>query len=103
MENIQHSKEADGVQRPRALSRRNFVKLAGSITSLALPAFGQTTVREVGDPRRPYGYRSPFEKSVRYFSPGAYAGTGSARTPLQDLYGITTPVSQPSILRGMSY
>lgn len=45
-------------------------------------------------PRRPYGYRSPFERNVvRALSSGQQPGTGSAHTPLQDLYGIITPAA----------
>ncbi|HEX6534826.1 MAG TPA: sulfite dehydrogenase [Gemmatimonadaceae bacterium] len=77
------------------ISRRDFlgrssIGLAGvaaTPTRLLLPA------PELGAPRRAYGERSPFEKSARYFVPGATPGTGASRTPLQDLHGIITPSS----------
>ena len=47
----------------------------------------------VGEGRRPYGERAPFEKAARSFKPGKTPGTGSSRTPLQDTYGIITPSS----------
>lgn len=79
-----------GVQALSGLSRRQFVRL-GAMSTLAAPAIGQEVIHEAGEPRRSYGERSSFEKAGRYFNPGAYGGTGSARTPLQDLYGIITP------------
>jgi sulfane dehydrogenase subunit SoxC len=80
----------EGDIRNRGLSRRGFIQF-GASASLAVPAFAQDVASEPGEPRRAYGERSPFEKSERYFNPGVYAGTGSARTPLQALYGIITP------------
>ena len=80
-------------------SRRQFVRL-GAMSTLAAPAIGQDVVHEAGQPRRSYGERSSFEKAARYFNPGAYGGTGSARTPLQDLYGIITPSA--SVLRAVT-
>jgi sulfane dehydrogenase subunit SoxC len=79
-----------GIRALRGLSRRQFVKL-GAMSTLAVPAPGQDVIHEVGQPRRNYGERSGFERAGRYFNPGAYGGTGAARTPLQDLYGIITP------------
>jgi sulfane dehydrogenase subunit SoxC len=79
-----------GVRALGGLSRRQFVRL-GAMSTLAAPAIGQEVLHEAGQPRRSYGERSSFEKAGRYFNPGAYGGTGSARTPLQDLYGIITP------------
>lgn len=50
------------------------------------------TPHELGLPRRSYGFRSPFERSVvRSLGSGQHPDTGSAHTPLQDLYGIVTP------------
>jgi sulfane dehydrogenase subunit SoxC len=49
--------------------------------------------RELGVGRRPYGDRSSFETAARSFNPSATPGTGSSRTPLQDLHGIITPSS----------
>src|SRR5438105_835595 len=61
----------------------------GALTSRANGA----APREVGAGRRPYGERSSFESSVRTVNPSATPGTGSSRTPLQDLCGIITPSS----------
>jgi sulfane dehydrogenase subunit SoxC len=91
MENEKHRARVSDVESNRRFSRRDFVKLTGGLASLALPVFGQEVPHEIGLPRRSYGDRSAFEKSVRYFNPGMYPGTGSALTPLQDLYGIITP------------
>ncbi len=63
---------------------------------MVLPAMAISASRvhgQIGSPRREYGERSPFEKSRRYFSSSATPGTGSSRTPLQDLYGTITPSS----------
>ena len=76
------------------LSRRAFVKRGAAAV---LPAFalgaGAVGQERLGGPRRAYGERSTFEKSTRYFSSSPTPGTGSSRTPLQDLYGIITPSS----------
>jgi sulfane dehydrogenase subunit SoxC len=46
----------------------------------------------LGRPRRAYGERSAFEKSVRTFrADSPTPATASSRTPLQDLVGIITP------------
>ncbi len=73
------------------LDRRGFISLgAASLGALVLqPA----AARELGDPRRPYGERSPFETSARTFGASSTPATGSSRTPLQDLYGTITPSS----------
>jgi sulfane dehydrogenase subunit SoxC len=72
------------------LSRRQIVT-AGALSTFGGAALGDAGSRAIGAPRSGYGQRSGLEKSVRLFNPGAYPGTGSARTPLQDLYGIITP------------
>jgi sulfane dehydrogenase subunit SoxC len=71
------------------LDRRRFISLgAAGLGALVLrPA----AARELGDPRRSYGERSPFEHSVRTFGASVTPGTGSSRTPLQDLCGTITP------------
>jgi sulfane dehydrogenase subunit SoxC len=73
------------------IGRRKFIGLgAASLGALVLqPA----AARELGDPRRPYGERSPFETSARTFGASSTPATGSSRTPLQDLYGTITPSS----------
>jgi sulfane dehydrogenase subunit SoxC len=72
------------------ISRRQLVR-TGALSALGRAALGDDVSREISAPRSGYGQRSVFEKSTRLFNPGAYPGTGSARTPLQDLYGIITP------------
>ncbi len=52
-----------------------------------------SSARELGAGRRPYGDRSSFETAARSFNLSATPGTGSSRTPLQDLHGIITPSS----------
>lgn len=47
----------------------------------------------LGIPPRPYGERSPFEKSTRVAETSTSPETGSSRTPLQHSYGIITPSS----------
>jgi sulfane dehydrogenase subunit SoxC len=71
------------------IDRRRFITLsAAGVGALALrPA----AARELGDPRRSYGERSPFETSARTFGASVTPGTGSSRAPLQDLYGTITP------------
>ena len=71
------------------IGRRKFIALgAAGFGALVLrPA----AARELGDPRRPYGERSPFENATRTFGASVTPGTGSSRTPMQDLYGTITP------------
>jgi sulfane dehydrogenase subunit SoxC len=73
------------------MDRRQFIALgtAGLGALVVSPAVG----RELGDGRRPYGERSPFEHAARSFGTSNTPGTGSSRTPLQDLYGTITPSS----------
>jgi sulfane dehydrogenase subunit SoxC len=75
----------------RHIDRRKFIALgAAGLGALALRA---AEARELGDPRRAYGERSPFERAARIFGASSTPGTGSSRTPLQDLYGTITPSS----------
>jgi sulfane dehydrogenase subunit SoxC len=71
------------------IGRRQFIALgAAGLGALTLrPA----AARELGDPRRPFGERSPFEEAPRSFGASVTPGTGSSRTPLQNLYGTITP------------
>lgn len=80
------------------LNRRQLLSSAAAIGALALAGPKRRELsdaevpHELGLPRRPYGYRSPFERGVvRSLSRGQHPDTGSAHTPLQDLYGIVTP------------
>src|SRR6266487_5363567 len=76
---------------PRRIDRREFIALgAAGIGALAAPL---AVARELGDGRRPYGERSPFEHATRSFGTSSTPGSGSARTPLQDLCGTITPSS----------
>ncbi len=74
------------------LSRRQLLSSATGLGAAALlprnaPAQQpQEASNELGLPARPYGFRSPFEKDVVRL-----VGSGSGRTPLQDLQGIITP------------
>jgi sulfane dehydrogenase subunit SoxC len=84
----------------RVLGRRRFLSLSAALGALSLtgvkplPDTGGDDALELNVPRRPYGYRSPFEKNVvRALSHGQLPDTGSAHTPLQDLYGIITPAA----------
>jgi sulfane dehydrogenase subunit SoxC len=72
------------------LTRRTFLATASAtLGAAAVPTVSVT--QELGAPRRAYGERSPFEKSVRYFRESITPASGSSRTPLQDLFGIITP------------
>lgn len=80
------------------LNRRQLLSSAAAIGALALGGSKRLELsdaevpHELGLPRRPYGYRSPFERDVvRSLSKGQHPDTGSAHTPLQNLYGIITP------------
>jgi sulfane dehydrogenase subunit SoxC len=71
------------------IGRRRFISL--SAAGLGALALRPATARELGDGRRPYGERSPFENATRSFGASVTPATGSSRTPLQDLYGTITP------------
>src|SRR3569833_3211952 len=76
------------------INRRAFLAAGGS-TALGSQIFlpNEATARELGAGRSGYSDRSKYETSERYFNPGSTPGTGSGRTPLQDLHGIITPSS----------
>ena len=86
---------SDGAR--RGFNRRQLFSTGAALGALALmrsqrASASQAGPRELGLPRRPYGYRSPYEAGVvRALTPGQLPDTGSALTPLQDLYGIITP------------
>src|ERR1700691_6438910 len=73
----------------RELTRRSFLTTASATLGAASVGFPQ----ELGAPRRAYGERSPFEKSVRFFPESITPASSYSRTPLQDLFGIITPAS----------
>lgn len=87
-------------KKPIGLQRRKLLSSAAALGAIALARPGllqasDTDIQdELGAPRRPYGYRSPFERNVvRSLRPSQHPDTGSAHTPLQDLYGIITPAA----------
>lgn len=75
--------------RSEGIDRRKFIALGA--TGFGALVLRPATARELGDPRRPYGERSAFENATRTFGASVTPGTGSSRTPLQDLYGTITP------------
>jgi sulfane dehydrogenase subunit SoxC len=75
----------------RRIDRREFIALGAA--GLGALVVSPAVARELGDPRRPYGERSPFEHAARTFGTSSTPGTGSSRTPLQDLCGTITPSS----------
>jgi sulfane dehydrogenase subunit SoxC len=83
--------------RPSASGRRRFLAAgAAAVSGAACRGSHQPpppVKTALGNGRRAYGERSPFEKSARSFRPSNTPGTGSSRTPLQDTYGILTPSS----------
>lgn len=85
---------------PGHKSRRWFLSL-GAAWSAALAACTSKNAappsepRALGAPVSPYGSRSKFEKSARYFNQNTKVPLeeASSRTPLHDTYGIITPSS----------
>jgi len=77
------------------VSRRRFLATTTALTAIAAGSpkhLWAQQARELGEPLRPYGERSPFEKAARQnVRAGALSPTGATQTPLQDLYGIITP------------
>ena len=74
-------------------NRRRFLALgAGGIAGLT--SCKKEGASGSGAHMRPYGERSPYEKPVRVLRELTKSpGTGSSRSPLQDLYGMITPSS----------
>jgi sulfane dehydrogenase subunit SoxC len=81
--------------RKTLVNRRQFLGTGGGAAAAATAFLSERAGAEgrpQGEPRRPYGQRSPHENSARYFAASAPGvTTGSSRTPLQDLHGIITP------------
>ena len=76
--------------KPPSSNRRGFLALGAGAASLV--TCQKEELSTSGVHMRPYGHRSPYEKPVRIIRElTASKGTGSSRTPLQDLYGIITP------------
>ncbi len=65
--------------------------MSGSLAGLSACKKGVPS--EIGKPMSAYGERSPYEKAIRDVRESVTPGTGSTRTPLQDLDGIITPSS----------
>jgi hypothetical protein len=74
----------------RRYSRRKFIAAASTAAALTPAILDAQVPTEIGDPMRPYGDRSPFEKSARV-SNSPLKATGASLTPLQDLDGFITP------------
>ncbi|HZT00716.1 MAG TPA: sulfite dehydrogenase [Steroidobacteraceae bacterium] len=73
---------------------RRAVLTAGAVAAgSAILRPGDAAARALGAGRSEYGRRSKYERSERIVTPGGLPGTGSSRTPMQDLYGIITPSS----------
>lgn len=86
--------EDQGTNSDRRYSRRKFMAAAAT-TAVLTPTLLHADVdvpSELGAPMRPYGERSPYEKSVR-ISNSPLKTTGASLTPLQDLSGTITPSS----------
>ncbi len=83
----------------RTVTRRRLVaSSAGALVAAACRDRPQGGAAEParsapGGPRRAYGERSPFERSMRETGVMKLPGTGVSLTPLQDLHGIITPSS----------
>lgn len=71
-------------------SRRTFLR-TGAVAGVVAAMPKSSSADELGHGPTPYGERSPFEKSSRFFRPSATPASAHSLTPLQDLYGIITP------------
>jgi sulfane dehydrogenase subunit SoxC len=71
-------------------SRRKFMAAATTAVAMTPELLKAQVPTELGAPMRPYGDRSPYEKSVRV-SNSPLKTTGASLTPLQDLNGTITP------------
>ena len=82
-------------------SRRWFLGLGAAWSAVLLACRGKTDAPPPVEPRSlgaavsPYGSRSKFEKTARYFNQNTKVPLeeASSRTPLHDTYGIITPSS----------
>ena len=71
-------------------TRRGFLTTLAAVAAMS-PLEAAPPGRTLGAGRRTYGARSAHESSARWFAPTVTPGTGSSRTPLQDLAGVITP------------
>lgn len=74
-------------------TRRAVLSAGTAAIGGALLRPSDASARELGSGRTGAGNRSAYETSARLFIPTVTPGTGSSRTPLQDLYGVITPSS----------
>jgi sulfane dehydrogenase subunit SoxC len=79
-------------------TRRWFLGVGGALSAAlaacrSKPAEAPIEPRALGAGISPYGSRSRFVKSSRFFKPTTIPEEASSRTPLQDTYGIITPSS----------
>jgi sulfane dehydrogenase subunit SoxC len=78
-------------------SRRWFLSVGGAVAAAVAACRSKPAApaepRALGAGISPYGSRSRFEKSFRFFRPTTIPEEASSRTPLQDTYGIITPSS----------
>jgi len=75
--------DASGYSRRKFMAASTVVALSPALLEAQVPS-------ELGAPMRPYGERSPYEKSARV-SNSPLKTTGASLTPLQDLNGTITP------------
>jgi sulfane dehydrogenase subunit SoxC len=88
--------EGRGPDHPFVRSRRWFLRAMTAGSGLLAGCRSgppPTPPSLLGAPIRPYGERSPFEKSARLIPQTVTPEEASSRTPLQDSYGIITPSS----------
>lgn len=71
--------------------RRAFLTASAASAGARLLRPDEAVSRELGAGRSTYGERAKYETSQRLVAAGSLPGTGSSRTPLQDLQGIITP------------
>lgn len=84
---------------PDRKSRRWFLSIAaawsGALAACTSKSAPPAEPRALGAPVSPYGSRSKFEKTARFFNQNTKVPLeeASSRTPLHDTYGIITPSS----------
>src|SRR6478672_11747107 len=82
-------------------SRRTFLALGAAWSAAIVACRSKTAAPAAAEPRAlgaavsPYGSRSKFEKTSRFFNQNTKVPLeeASSRTPLHDTYGIITPSS----------
>src|SRR5476651_1830807 len=89
------------MQNDRSRSRRWFLGLGAAWSAALVACRGKADAPAAAEPRAlgaavsPYGSRSKFEKTARFFNQNTKVPLeeASSRTPLHDTYGIITPSS----------